>query len=130
MRTALAALLSCLITLPAWAGLKVCNKSAHEAKVALGFHGATAWSSRGWWVIPPRTCREILSGSLDARYYYLYATDEFSGSWDGSNGFCVSAANAFEIRGRADCENHGYDRKGFFQVDTGEAPSYTQNLSE
>ena len=130
MRTVLAALLTCLIALPAWAGFKVCNKTPHEAKLALGFQSQSSWTSRGWWVIKPKTCVEILSGPLDARYYYLYATDEAAGGWDGRNGFCVSPARSFTIRGRADCESHGYDHKGFFEVDTGQAANYTQNLSE
>jgi uncharacterized membrane protein len=53
-----------------------------------------------------------------------------AGSWDGRNGFCVSPAGTFTIKGRADYESHGYDRKGFFEVDTGQSPNYTQNLSE
>ncbi len=130
MRSLAAALSLSLIALPAGAGFKVCNKTAHETKVALGYRGENAWSSRGWWTIPPRACREILTGPLNARYYYLYATDELSGNWDGRNGFCVTASGSFEIEGRAGCEAHGYDRKGFFEVDTGQAHDYTQTLSE
>ncbi|HWU26336.1 MAG TPA: DUF1036 domain-containing protein [Rhizomicrobium sp.] len=130
MRPLIAALLLGLIALPAEAGFKVCNRTARETKVALGFRSDKNWSSRGWWTIAARSCREILPGPLNARYYYLYATDELSGNWDGRNGFCVAASARFEIEGRADCEAHGYDRKGFFEVDTGQAHDYTQMLSE
>jgi uncharacterized membrane protein len=130
MRTVLAALILSLIVVPAEAGFKVCNKTPHEAKVALGRFDGTAWTSRGWWTIPAKGCTELLPGALDARYYYLYATDDASGSWDGRRGFCVSAATSFEIRGRADCESHGYDRRGFFQIDTGQARDYTQSLAD
>ncbi len=50
--------------------------------------------------------------------------------WDGKNGFCVGEADTFQIRGRADCAGHGYDRKGFFEIDTGQARDYTQTLSD
>jgi uncharacterized membrane protein len=124
------ALALCLYAIPATAGLTVCNHTALSTKVALGYFGAPVWSSRGWWVIPRGTCRQVLAGPLNARYYYLYATDDSSGAWDGRAGFCVATANTFEIKGRADCASHGYDRKGFFRIDTGQSRDYTQSLSE
>jgi hypothetical protein len=36
----------------------------------------------------------------------------------------------FTIRGTQDCLAHGYDRTGFFEVDTGEQPSWTVQLTE
>jgi uncharacterized membrane protein len=130
MRNILVALAFCLFALPARAGLTVCNHTPQLAKVALGYFGGSAWSSRGWWFIPPQSCRKLLSDALNARYYYIYATDEMSGTWDGGTGFCVAASNKFEISGRADCASHGFDRKGFFRIDTGQLPDYTQTLSE
>lgn len=120
----------CLIALPAWAGFKLCNHSPHAVKVALGYFDGTAWTSRGWWTVTPKTCQELVSGPLQARYYYVYANDGGAGSWDGHNGFCVAASASFVIKGRADCEGHGYDRKGFFGIDTGQARDYTQTLSD
>ncbi len=130
MRTFLAAVAMCLIALPVQAGFKVCNKTAHEAKVAMGLFDGTVWTSRGWWRIAPEACREILEGPLYARYYYLYASDGGSGGWDGKKGFCVVPGGTFEIKGRRNCEGHGFDRKGFFEIDTGQARDYTQTLSE
>lgn len=108
----------------------MCNKTAHDTKLALGLYDGATWSSRGWWTVPAESCREILPGPLSSRFYYLYATDNGSGSWDGRKSFCVAAADSFVIRGRGDCEAHGYDRKGFFEIDTGQARDYTQTLSE
>jgi len=130
MRIALAVLTTCLIAWPVQAGFKVCNKTPHDAKVALGRFDGAAWTSKGWWMIAPKTCQELLTTPLDARFYYLYATDGGSGSWDGKSVFCVASADNFEIKGRADCEAHGYDRRGFFEIDTGEARDYTQMLSD
>jgi uncharacterized membrane protein len=130
MRTLFAALLSCLIAGPALAGLKVCNKTGLAAKVALGRFDGTEWGSQGWWTVAPNACAELIGGALDARYYYLYATDGGSGSWDGKNGFCVGEGRTFAIRGRAGCESHGFDSKGFFEVDTGERRDFTQTLAD
>jgi uncharacterized membrane protein len=130
MRTILALLTLCLFARPAQAGFKVCNRTPHEAKVALGRFDGSAWLSEGWWKIPPKGCAVLLATPLNARYYYLYATDEASGGWDGKNGFCVATTDSFKIRGRGACEAHGYDRKGFFAVDTGQARDFTQTLSD
>ena len=130
MRTVLAILAMLAVSPAAEAGLTVCNKTPHATRVALGrFDGAT-WSSAGWWSIAPKSCDMLIGGTLDSRYYYLYATDGGSGSWDGRFSFCVGNADKFAIRGRADCEGHGFDRKGFFEIDTGQAANYTQTLAD
>ena len=36
----------------------------------------------------------------------------------------------FTIRGTEDCLARGFDRTGFFEVDTGEQPSWTVQLTE
>lgn len=130
MRATLAALVMLLLALPCRAAFLVCNKTAHETKVALGRFDGSAWSSEGWWTVAPKACEKLIAGPLDARYYYLYATDGGTGSWDGKNGFCVAPADKFAIKGRSDCAKFGYDRKGFFEIDTGQARDYTQNLSD
>ena len=127
---ALALLAAVLLASPAQAALTVCNKAGHPARVALGRFDGRDWASQGWWLLAPGQCADVVTAKLDARYYYLYATDDASGGWDGRNGFCVAQTDTFQIRGRADCEGHGYDRKGFFQIDTGQARDYTQTLSD
>jgi uncharacterized membrane protein len=114
---------------PAEAGFSVCNTGSHTAKMALGRFNGRAWESDGWWTIKPQTCAKLLIGPLEARYYYLYGTDGRLGSWDGSHAFCITSAN-FSIAGRGKCAERGYDRKGFFEVDTGKAPDYTHKLSD
>jgi uncharacterized membrane protein len=115
---------------PAAAGLTVCNKAAHAAKVALGRFDGTRWSSQGWWHIAPGKCTELLAGNLVARYYYLYASDTASGSWGGSTNFCVGTDDRFTIAGRGGCAAHGFDRRGFFEIDTRSRLDWTQSLSD
>ena len=129
MRFALAALILLSAT-PAWAGFAVCNKSDVPAKVALGRFNGRDWQSEGWWTVPPQKCETLLSGALDARYYYLYATDSGTGTWNGDTGFCTAPIGPFKIEGRGSCAARGYDRKGFFQIDTGQKADWTQSLSD
>ena len=78
---------------------------------------------------PPNTCAGLLTGPLDARYYYLYATDGAGGTWEGKTHFCVAPQAKFLAPGRADCGKRSLDSRGFFEVDTGNEPDWTQSLS-
>ena len=115
---------------PAQASLKVCNTAKQTVRLALGRFDGTQWASEGWWTIDHGHCATVISGPLDARYYYLYATDSGSGSWDGDRAFCVAASKRFKIAGRADCAARGFESQGFFEVDTGRKSDYTQRLSD
>lgn len=130
MRLLLAALALLLMAAPAEAGLRVCNKTAHAARLALGRFNGTQWMSEGWWTIEAGKCAAVITTPLDARFYYLYASDGGPGSWDGNRGFCVASDDRFRIDGRADCAGRGFERKGFFEVDTGQKTDYTQLLSD
>jgi uncharacterized membrane protein len=130
MRAALALLaFAGLLASPAHAKFAVCNKGARAATVALGHFNGTDWMSEGWWTIKPNACADLITAPLDARYYYLYANDGGSGTWDGSKEFCTDVQN-FSIVGRGHCAARGHNRKGFFQIDTGQAPNWTQSLSD
>lgn len=114
---------------PASAAFNICNKSGLAARVALGRFDGTHWASQGWWTVTPKTCARLLTGPLQARYYYLYATDGAGGSWEGKTHFCTAPGATFLVPGRNDCAARGFDRRGFFEVDTGKSPEWTQTLS-
>ena len=130
MRLVLALFTLLAITSPATAGLSVCNKSIHAMRVALGFFDGAHWSSKGWWVVAPKRCTELVPGRLAARYYYLYATNELFGTWSGTKNFCATVFVKFSITGRAQCEARGYYRLGFLEVDAGNHFNWTQSLSD
>jgi uncharacterized membrane protein len=125
---ALALLAAVLLASPAQAALTVCNKARNPARVALGRFDGRDWASQGWWLLAPRQCADVVPGKLDARYYYLYATDGQAGVWDGNTGFCVAATQKFAIFGRGNCAERGYDRKRFFRIDTNDNLNQVQNL--
>ena len=117
-------------THPAAARFSVCNKTAHPASVALGFFNGKEWASSGWWKIAAGTCAALIEEPLLARFYYVYGEHEdLGGAWEGDRSFCVESGR-FTIPGRADCLAHGYEVKRFFQVDTGNAPDWTENLAD
>jgi hypothetical protein len=72
----------------------------------------------------------VLKGNLVARYYYVYAIDyDRGGEWMGQAYMCTRDKE-FTIRGIGDCLARGYDRTGFFEVDTGEQRAWTVQLTE
>ena len=74
--------------------------------------------------------RDADAGQLVARFYYVYAVDyDRGGEWSGK-AFMCTRDKEFTIRGIEDCLARGYDRTGFFEVDTGEQRSWTVQLTE
>ncbi|HZC55751.1 MAG TPA: DUF1036 domain-containing protein [Xanthobacteraceae bacterium] len=135
--TAAAVVLSTLVVLilasstrPAAADFRLCNNTAGRVGVAIGYKDADGWTTEGWWNLPARTCETVLKGNLVARYYYVYAIDyDRGGEWMGQAIMCTRDKE-FTIRGIGDCLARGYDRTGFFEVDTGEQRAWTVQLTE
>jgi uncharacterized membrane protein len=112
------------------ADFRICNNTGSRVGVALGYKDTEHWTTEGWWNLSARTCETILRGTLAARYYYVYAVDyDRSGEWAGRAYMCTREKE-FTIRGTEDCLARGYDRTGFFEVDTGEQPSWTVQLTD
>jgi uncharacterized membrane protein len=112
------------------ADFRICNNTGSRVGVALGYKDNEHWTTEGWWNLSARTCETILRGTLAARYYYVYAVDyDRSGEWAGRAYMCTREKE-FTIRGTEDCLARGYDRTGFFEVDTGEQPSWTVQLTD
>ena len=79
---------------------------------------------------PSRTCETLLRGGLVARFYYIYAVDyDRGGEWSGQ-AFLCSREKEFTIRGIDNSLARGYDRTGFFEVDTGEQRTWTVQLTD
>jgi len=112
------------------ADLRLCNMTGSRVGVALGYRDAQGWVTEGWWNLAPRACEAILKGSLAARYYYLYAVDyDRGGEWSGRSLMCTRDRE-FTIRGVEDCLARGFDRNGFFEIDTGQQKTWTVQLTD
>jgi uncharacterized membrane protein len=119
-----------LAATPAAADLRMCNNTANRVSVALAYNDGQNWVSEGWWNLKSLDCETLLRGALASQYYYVYAMDERGGEWKGK-AFMCTFDREFKIEGRQNCYRRGYDRTGFFEVDTGkEAKSWTVQLTD
>jgi uncharacterized membrane protein len=115
---------------PAAADFRLCNNTGSRVGIALGYKENEGWTTEGWWNLSARSCETLLRGPLVARYYYIYAIDyDRGGEWSGQ-AFMCTRDKEFTIRGIEDCLARGFDRAGYFEVDTGEQPSWTVQLTE
>jgi uncharacterized membrane protein len=121
---------SCLWTSPAAADFRLCNNTSSRVGIALGYKDADGWTTEGWWNVSSRACETLLRGTLVARFYYIYALDyDRGGEWSGQ-AFMCSRDKEFTIKGTENCLARGFDRTGFFEVDTGEQRAWTVQLTE
>jgi uncharacterized membrane protein len=110
--------------------LRVCNQTASQVSIALGYRAERGWQSEGWWVAAPSECKTVYNGKLDARYYYVFAADDIAGgSWDGDVYMCTRD-ETFTIFGVEDCLARGYERTGFFEVDTQNRSNWMLQLTD
>ena len=126
----LAAAMLLASALPALADFRLCNNTASRVGIAIGYRDKEGWLTEGWWNVSSRSCETILKGPLASRYYYVYAVDYDQGGEWGGKSFMCTRDKEFTIRGFQDCLSRGYDRTGFFEIDSGEQKSWTVQLSE
>jgi uncharacterized membrane protein len=114
----------------AMADFRLCNNTGSRVGIAMGYKDGDGWITEGWWNLSSRTCETLLRGKLVARFYYIYAVDyDRGGEWSGKALMCTRDKE-FTIRGVDDCLARGFDRTGFFEVDTGEQATWTVQLTE
>lgn len=115
---------------PAQADLKLCNSTSSRVGISIGYQDADGWATEGWWNIASQTCEILLRGAVPSRFIYVHAVDyDRGGSWVGTNFMCTDE-KSYAIRGNKDCIKRGYERTGFFEVDTGEANEWTIRLTD
>lgn len=111
-------------------GLRLCNRTASRVGVAIGYKENRQWVTEGWWNVNRDTCETLVAGPLVSRFYYVYALDyDHGGVWGGKAVMCTRD-KMFTIQGIEDCVARGFERNGFFEVDTGEQRSWTVQLTE
>jgi uncharacterized membrane protein len=121
---------ACLWNDPAAADFRLCNNTSSRVGIALGYKDAEGWTTEGWWNVSSRACETLLRGTLVARFYYIYALDyDRGGEWSGQ-AFMCSRDKEFTIKGTENCLARGFDRTGFFEVDTGDQRAWTVQLTE
>ncbi len=112
------------------ADFRLCNNTGSRVSVALAYTDGTAWTSEGWWNLKSNVCETLLRGPLAAEYYYPYGMDESGGEWEGKAYMCTRD-HEFRIDGRQNCFVRGFDRTGFFEIDTGrDSKNWTVQLTD
>jgi uncharacterized membrane protein len=120
----------CLCSGAAHADFRLCNNTSSRVGIAIGYKDAEGWTTEGWWNISSRSCETLLKGTLVARFYYIYALDyDRGGEWSGQ-AFMCSRDKEFTIKGTENCLARGFDRTGFFEVDTGDQRAWTVQLTD
>lgn len=115
---------------PAAADFRLCNNTGSRVGISIGYKDSEGWTTEGWWNLGPRSCETLVKGMLVARFYYVYAVDyDRGGEWSGKAYMCTRDKE-FTVRGIEDCLARGFDRTGFFEVDTTEQRSWTVQLTE
>jgi uncharacterized membrane protein len=119
-----------LMLSPAHADFRLCNNTNGRVSVSLAYTDGDIWISEGWWNLKASGCETLMRGPLAAEFYYLYAMDERGGEWKGK-AFMCTRDHEFRINGRDNCFVRGFDRTGFFEIDTGkDAKNWTVQLTE
>ena len=112
------------------ADFRLCNNTSSRISVSLAYTDGQAWVAEGWWNLKASACETLLRGPLAAQFYYVYAMDERGGEWKGK-AFMCTRDREFRIEGREDCFARGFDRTGFFEIDTGkDARAWTVQLTD
>jgi uncharacterized membrane protein len=112
------------------ADLKLCNSTSSRVGVAVGYRDEKGWATEGWWNIASQTCETLLKGAVPSRFIYVHALDyDRGGEWAGENFMCTDD-KSFAIRGVQDCQQRGFNRTGFFEVDTGASQEWTIRLTD
>ncbi len=117
------------VTIEGASGFRLCNKTNSRVGVAIGYKDGAGWNTEGWWNVSGGACETLMPGALVSRFYYVYAIDyDRGGIWGGKANMCMRD-KMFTIRGIEDCVARGFERAGFFEVDTGEQKSWTVQLT-
>lgn len=123
------AFIACLcVAAPALADFSLCNRTEHEASVAIAFRKDNMWTSVGWWVLEPGVCETLVMGTLLKSSYFVHAIHhDVGGSWQGAEPFCVDKGS-FTVKGRENCEERGLMTREFFEVETNSATNWSLDL--
>ena len=116
------------------AGFTYCNKTSYVLKTAIAYDDG-GWTSKGWEVLLPGGCTEILEGELKDDTYYTYA-ESLPGHkggikyFAGESPFCVSSDENFELGDRENCSDKGLISGRFVEVAVDGQKEWTTTFTE
>ena len=129
-RLALAFALLAILSSPARADFRVCNKTHALINIAVGTDAGEVFKTEGWWVATPGSCATPIRGPLKSRYVYLYATDiDGADLLTGTATMCIDRGK-FTAFGVENCWRRGLQAVTFAEIDTLDSPDWTTFLTE
>jgi uncharacterized membrane protein len=112
------------------ADFRVCNMTSSRIGVSIGYRDTQGWLTEGWFNLKANACEAVLKGDLSFKYYYVHAVDYDRGGEWGGRSFMCTREREFSVRGFENCLARGFDRIGFFEIDTGEQKNWTIQLTD
>jgi uncharacterized membrane protein len=129
-RLALAFAVLAIVSTPARADFRVCNKTHALINIAVGTDAGEAFKTEGWWVATPGSCATPVRGPLKSRFVYLYATDiDGVDLVTGTATMCIDRGK-FVAYGAENCWRRGLQAVTFAEIDTLDSGDWTTFLTD
>jgi uncharacterized membrane protein len=129
-RLALAFAVLAIVSSPARADFRVCNKTHALINIAVGTDAGEAFKTEGWWVATPGSCATPVRGPLKSRFVYLYATDiDGVDLVTGTATMCIDRGR-FVAYGAENCWRRGLQAVTFAEIDTLDSGDWTTFLTD
>jgi len=121
---------------PAFADLKICNRTSYIVYAAVGYESGLQMLTRGWTRVVPGDCGTALEGPLGQSSYFLYARSSRAHSgparaWGGRIRLCAKETNfAIDVPvGAAHCGSDDAFLMPFASLPMGHKASWTTTLT-
>jgi len=119
-----------ILSTPARADFRVCNKTHALINIAIGTDAGEAFKTEGWWVATPGSCATPIRGPLKSRFVYLYATDiDGVDLVAGAATMCIDRGK-FTAFGAENCWRRGLQAVTFAEIDTLDSSDWTTFLTD
>jgi uncharacterized membrane protein len=119
-----------ILSIPARADFRVCNKTHALINIAVGTDAGEAFKTEGWWVATPGSCATPVRGPLKSRFVYLYATDiDGVDLVTGTATMCIDRGK-FVAYGAENCWRRGLQAVTFAEIDTLDSGDWTTFLTD
>jgi uncharacterized membrane protein len=121
---------------PAFADLRICNRTSYIVYAAVGYESGLQMLTRGWTRVLPGDCGTALEGRLSEPAYFLYARSSRAHAgparaWGGRIRLCAKETNfAIDVPvGGAHCGSDDAFLMPFASLPTGHKASWTTTLT-
>ncbi|MDY0021949.1 DUF1036 domain-containing protein [Arenimonas caeni] len=115
---------------PSTIQLKVCNRSSHDALVAVSYIpvGEKRFYNRGWFRVDAGDCNNIVE-TINSNFYFYADADGSDLYWGGSHTLCVEYPGPYNFYStNANTCGSGQETRGFQPASMDEYGTFTWNL--